>query len=152
MDDEINAPEGQEPNPASASVSPQDWRELRRQERRERREARRESRGSSGWIGGVVLIVLGLIFLLQNFSNFELQNWWALFILIPAVSSFANAWNAYRDNDNQLTSAVTRPLLSGTVLTFIAAIFLFGIDFGLFWPVLIILGGLMILFNGLLGR
>ncbi len=152
MDDEINAPEGQEPNPASSSVPPQDWRELRRQERRERRQARRESRGSSGWIGGVVLILLGLFFLLQNFSNFELQNWWALFILIPAVSSFANAWNVYRESDNQLTSAVTRPLLSGTILTFIAAIFLFGIDFGLFWPVLIIFGGLMILFNGLLGR
>lgn len=152
MDDEINAPEGQEPNPVAASVPQQDWRELRRQERRERRQARRESRGSSGWLGGVVLILLGLYFLLQNFTNFELQNWWALFILIPAVSSFANAWNGYRESDNQLTSAVTRPLLSGTILTFIAAIFLFGIDFGIFWPVLIILGGLMILFNGVLNR
>lgn len=152
MTEMSNDPESPQKSPASTNVPEKDWREGRREQRRERREARREGRGSSGWIGGVVLILLGLFFLLQNFSNFELQNWWALFILIPAVSSFANAWNLYRDSGSQFTSAVTRPLLGGTILTFVAAIFLFGIDFGIFWPVLIILGGLMILFNGLLAR
>ena len=152
MDDEIIVSENKEESPVEPGAPSQDWRELRRQERHERREVRRESRGRSGWIGGVVLILLGLFFLLQNFTNFELQNWWALFILIPAVSSFASAWNVYRDNSNQFTSAVTRPLLGGLIFTFMTVAFLFGIDFGIYWPVFIILGGLSLLFNGLLAR
>jgi hypothetical protein len=42
---------------------------------------------SGNWIGGAVLIGLGIIFLLQNFMNISLANWWALFIMIPAIGA-----------------------------------------------------------------
>jgi hypothetical protein len=43
---------------------------------------------SNGWFG-VALIALGMLFLVQNYLGYELRNWWALFILIPAIGSFA---------------------------------------------------------------
>lgn len=123
-----------------------DWRELRRQERQERRAARHEwNEGTGGWIGGAVLIALGLIFLLQNFGYFYLENWWALFILIPAFGSFGTAWALYRANDNRLPMAAAGSLLIGVVLTLLAFTFLLGLDFTLLWPFFLILGGLSIL-------
>jgi len=47
--------------------------------------------GSGGLIIGGALIVFGLIIMLQNMGLMYLQNWWALFILIPAFGSFAAA-------------------------------------------------------------
>ncbi len=123
---------------------------MRRAERAERRAERRAMRGgSAGWIGGVILILIGVVFLLQNLTGLSLENWWALFILIPAVGAFANAWNNYRSNE-RLTSAGRGSLIGGFVLTFIAAVFLFNLDFGNLWPVFIILAGLAILSNALL--
>lgn len=109
----------------------------------ERRRARASRRGG-GWIAGVVLILLGLVFLLQNIGGFSLQNWWAIFILIPALGSFASAWNAYQVSGG-FSRAVRGPLIGGLFLTTIALIFLFNISFGIYWPVLLILGGLLIL-------
>ena len=39
------------------------------------------------WIGGVVLVAAGVFLLLGNLTRFSLQNWWAVFLLIPAAGS-----------------------------------------------------------------
>lgn len=108
------------------------------------RGRRREHRDS--WIGGAVLVGLGVIFLMQNFGFFTLENWWALFILIPAFSALGSAWTVYRDH-GQFTSAVLGSLMIGGVLMLVSLSFLFGlnVNFGLIWPLLLILGGLSIL-------
>lgn len=126
----------------------QDWRELRRQERAERRSQRRT--GGGAWIGGVALILLGLLFLLQNFGAFYLENWWALFILIPAFAAFATAWNIYRNSGNRFPAAARGSLTTGAILTLVALTFLLGLDFGLIWPFFLILGGLALLLGTLL--
>lgn len=134
--------------------SPQDqpdseWEDSRRAERMERRQARRERRaaGGSGWIGGAVLILLGIIFLLRNFGVFDVTNWWALFILIPAFGALATAWNLYRAAGNRLTVASRGPLVWGFVLLMVAFTFLFNLDFSLLLPLLLILGGVALLLN-----
>ena len=104
------------------------------------------SHRGSPWIGGAVLIVLGLVFLLQNITGFELRNWWAIFILIPAFGMFARTYRDYQDT-GRLTAAGRGPLIGGLVLTFIAAAFLFSLDFGNLWPVFLILGGIALLLN-----
>ena len=52
------------------------------------------------WAIGVIVIVLGVIFLAKNLGwtgpEWAFDNWWALFILIPAFGSLAGAWRAYR--------------------------------------------------------
>ena len=120
--------------------------------RRQRREARRARGGS--WIAGLVLILLGTVFLLRNTStfNFPLNNWWALFILIPAIGAFDSAVRLYRGADNQLTAPARGSLLVGVVLAFITVSFLFNLDLAVFGPVMIILIGIALLAGTLFGR
>ena len=136
---------------ASSPTADQDWRDVGRSEREARREERHARRGSnnSAWIGGVILIVLGVIFLMQNVRGFELNNWWALFILIPALGSFADAWNIYRQT-GRLSRRVRGALVSGCVFLLITATFLFNWNWGLVLPVLLIIWGVTMLLNSLL--
>ncbi|HEX6306274.1 MAG TPA: hypothetical protein VFZ76_18890 [Anaerolineales bacterium] len=149
MDADNPSPQPQDEESYGSEPQHYDRREARREARRERREARRTgSYTGGGWIGGAILIIIGLVFLLRNTTAFELDNWWALFILIPAFGSFATAWNSYQ-NSGRITAAVRGPLIGGLILLFVSMAFLFGLDFGLLWPVFLILGGLALLFNAL---
>lgn len=141
------------PEPPPTPPVPGDWREQRRAERIARHEARKQMRGgrSFGWFAGAILIVLGIIFLLQNMGYTFLVNWWALFILIPAYWSFAAAWNVYQEH-GALTRSSVSSLVIGLLITFLALIFLLNLNLGLFWPVLLIIGGLALLFSAFYPR
>jgi hypothetical protein len=104
----------------------------------------------SGWILGVVLIALGGVFLLQNAGLPVLVgNWWALFILIPAIGAFAGAWSLYQQNAG-FTPAVVGLIIGGLMPLTIALIFLFNFSFGAAWPVLlVVLGAGMLLRSGI---
>ena len=104
---------------------------------------------SGSWIWGITLIVLGGLFLLQNLGPFRLVNWWAVFILIPALGAFATAWQRYREH-GRLTSGSRNALFGGVIFTTVALMFLFNLDLGKFWPIFVIAGGLAILVNALL--
>lgn len=121
----------------------------------DRREARRQRRAQrladpsrpGSWVMGLILIVLGALFLLRNTGTLDipLRNWWALFILLPAIGAFDSARRLYQSAGNRLTSPASGSLIVGLVLTFVAAIFLFGLSWSYFGPVLIILTGIGIL-------
>ena len=126
--------------------------------RRQRREARRAALGDPSrggtWVGGLVLILLGGAFLLRNTGTFDfpVRNWWALFILIPAVGAFDSAIRLYRSADHQLTAPARGSLLVGLVLTFITISFLFNLNMAVFGPVIIILTGIALLAGTLFGK
>ena len=126
---------------------PYDRREARRQ-----RRAERHTNGGSTWIAGVILIILGGAFLMQNMGKFSFPftNWWALFILIPAIGAFERALHSYREANNQMTSQVSGSILVGIVLSLVTLGFLFNIGWTYFGPALIILVGLGILFNSMI--
>ena len=137
-------------NPSSIPTSePPDRLEARRQRHQERLAD--PSRGGS-WAVDLILIVLGGMFLMRSMGSYDipLQNWWALFILIPAVGAFDSALRMYRTAGNQLTAPARGSLLVGLVLTFVSAMFLFNISWTFFGPVLIILVGIAIIFNSML--
>jgi hypothetical protein len=91
---------------------------------------------------GVILIVLGAVFLADTYFGYTLRNWWALFILIPAFGSFANAYEAMRDgNDDHAMGAV----IAGLGFTVLCAAFLLDLDVGRLWPVALIVVGLALL-------
>jgi len=130
----------------------QDNEPLDRQEaRRQRREERRELGGST-WIAGVILVVLGGIFLVRNTGilNFSFTNWWALFILIPALGSLDKAFRAYRNAGNQLTTLARNSFFVGLFLTFLCASFLFSFNWSLFGPILLILLGAGVLVKAMI--
>ena len=104
------------------------------------------------WVLGGVLILIGIVFIIRNVTGLELRNWWALFILIPAIGSLVTAWQVFQKNDRRFTAASRGPLTAGVVLAAIAAIFLFGIDWAIAWPFLLILGGGALLVSSLRGR
>ncbi len=106
-------------------------------------EHRRHSRR---WVPGLILILLGVVFLVNNLTGFEIQNWWALFILIPAFSAFSRAWERF-NQAGTLDRHARQSLLGGLIMTGVAAIFLFNLNWMWFGPVLLILLGLTLLGN-----
>ncbi len=91
-------------------------------------------------VGGAILIGLGLMFLYQNFTGWVPGNWWALFILIPAVASLNQARLLYQQSGT-LTPAMRGPLTGGLVLLLVALVFLFGLSWTLFWPAVLVVVG-----------
>ncbi len=121
-------------------------------ERAQRRAERRAARyaGGGAFIGGAALIVFGVILMLQNMGVVQLHNWWAVFILFPALGSFATAYGAFRTNGGRLNSLVRGSILSGLVFAAIAAVFLFELNLSLLLPAVLIVAGIGVLFNTVL--
>lgn len=112
-------------------------------------EATEQNGSSMSWIPGLVLMGIGVIFLLNNFTNFELHNWWALFILIPAFGALGNFWRVFR-GEGRLNGDARGSLIGALILFFVAAVFLFGWSWGAVWPFFLIIAGLGALLSGLL--
>jgi hypothetical protein len=134
------------PNPSTPPPVYRDWREQRRAERMARHEARwqRPAWRHSGLLGGAILILLGVVFLLRNLGIPFLDNWWALFILIPAFWFYVGAWDNYQDS-GRFTRRAATSLTMGILFTLLALVFLFGLALGPFWPLLLIVAGLVLL-------
>jgi cation transport ATPase len=116
--------------------------------RRQRIEERRAGRSGS-WVAGAILILIGVFIMLDNLAGITLENWWALFIMIPALGAFGNAWRAYQ-NDGRLSGQARASLISGVILTMVTAVFLLSLNWTILGPVLLILAGVGILLNVLL--
>lgn len=110
-------------------------------------QSRRVKRHSGNTTGGLILIGIGTIFLLSQITGFHLHNWWALFILIPAVCKLNEAWQGYRA-DGRFTHSTRGAFIGGMLLTMVAFVFLFNLSWSLFWPVVLILLGVGALLNG----
>ena len=100
-----------------------------------------EEKDHKAWIPGLILIGIGSYFLLTNFTDLRLDNWWALFILIPALGSLGKAASDWRSH-GRLTGEGRGALIGGLILSLVAAAFLFSLDWGLIWPFFLIFGGL----------
>ncbi len=98
-------------------------------------------------MGGAVLIALGALLFAQNFTAFTLHNWWALFILLPALGAFTAAWRNYQEA-GRVTAAVSASLFGGILLCLVSASFLLGLNWAIVGPVLLILAGVVVLVNG----
>lgn len=135
------------PNPTQSD--PLDYRESRRQRIAARRAGRSERNSWSTWLAGLLLILAGGALLLRNAGllTIPLTNWWALFILLPALGAFERAWRSYRNAGNQWTGSANGALIGGLLLTLITAAFLFNLNWTIFGPFLVILIGLAILAN-----
>jgi len=94
------------------------------------------------WIPGVALIGLGIVFLIENYLGREINNWWALFILIPVFFVLERGYASLRAGRPAETLG---QLLGALVLVALIVIFIFELPFGQLWPIFLIIGGLSLL-------
>ncbi len=109
----------------------------------EEETAELQGNDNSGMVWGLILVGMGIIFLLSNLNVIPLVtwNWWAFFILIPAISGLNNAWQAYQ-RDGSLSHDARGSLTWSSILLLVAATFLFDWSWGAIWPVFIIIIGI----------
>lgn len=111
------------------------------------KHSRTVRRHNGNTTGGLILIGIGTLFLLSQLTGFYIHNWWALFILIPAMCKLNEAWQGYRAN-GRLDEGTRGALIGGTLLAMVASFFLFSLSWSLFWPLVLILFGIGALLNG----
>lgn len=127
-----NDPQGAAPGSGA------NWRDMRRAERRARRQARwgmSDDRGVP--VGALILIAVGVIVLLGNFGLQIPGHWWSVLLLVPAVGLLVTAIRFYRV-DNTFGGRAMGPLIGGLVLLAMALAIFFGLDWGVFWPIVLI--------------
>ena len=106
---------------------------------------------SSLWIG-LAFIAGGAMVLLNQSGllSFKL-NWWAFFILIPAIGSFSNAYHRYRATNNLFEMSVMMPAVIGLVMIGLMINLLIGngwnFNWNLIWPIMLIIIGLGMVFG-----
>jgi hypothetical protein len=114
-------------------------------------EPHRHRLGGSLWVG-IAFVLFGIIMILQTAHLVFLNNWWALFIMIPALSLFGRAWTRARDSGGRFTRRVAGAISGGLFISAVALFFLFNVDWGRYWPVFIVLAGLNLLLRGFARR
>ncbi len=113
-------------------------------------EKPRRFRSSGAW-WGLVLIFVGAILIAQRLGYVGEQfNWWAIFILIPAIGSLSTAFFAFQKS-GRFNAAVRGSLGGGLVVLTVALMFMFGLDWTYWWPLMVIVPGFSMFLNGLHG-
>jgi hypothetical protein len=102
----------------------------------------------SAWIIGAVITVLGTVLLMQNTGTLpqNLGNWWALFLMIPAIAGLGEAVSELQTSGS-LSKKGRAGLIFGVVLTMITATFIFNLNEKIYGPIILMCAGLGILFN-----
>lgn len=100
-------------------------------------------------IVGLAVVLVGVIFLARNFGmDLPLPDrWWAVFILIPAAASLVSAARFYRI-DNRFSSRVVGPATAGVLMLATSMILFLDLDWGRYWPLMVIIVGLGIVARG----
>lgn len=106
---------------------------------------------SNLWIG-LAFIAGGAIVLLNQTGLVSFDfNWWALFIIFPAIGSFSGAYKRYRATNNLFDMGVMIPVLMGLFMLALAFNLLSGngwnFNWNLLWPAMFIIIGLGMIFG-----
>ena len=101
---------------------------------------------------GIILIILGIVFFFQQTGNLTQHfNWWALFILIPAISSLTGMYYAIQSSGS-FNQAARSALGTSVVIFVVAFMFLFDLSWAIYWPLIVIAGGFSILIGSIPGE
>lgn len=110
---------------------------------------KRERNRMGGLWWGLGLIFLGAIFLLQAVGVIKGSfNWWAIFILIPAFTALSGAWFAFKRSEGTFNVLVRNGLGGGLIILTVGLMFLFNLDWGIWWPLMLIVPGFNVMLNG----
>lgn len=111
------------------------------------KESSNKVESSSNWALGLAIIIIGGLLLAKNlgfdWAFLYFQHWWALFILLAAIPPLQSAFNNYRKSG--WSSAVANSLISAGAIVILALLFLLNLSLWTWWPVFIIVAGLMVM-------
>ena len=96
----------------------------------------------------VAIIAIGLLFLANNLgynlASLDRGNWWAVIILLAAFAPLTHAYERHRAI-GKVDAEVTHSLLCASGVVLVGVLFLYELDWGTWWPLFVILGGLFTL-------
>ena len=96
----------------------------------------------------IAIIAIGLLFLANNLGYdlafLDRGNWWAVIILLAAFAPLTHAYERYRAV-GKIDAEVMYSTLSAAGVVLVGVLFLFQLDWGTWWPLFVILGGLFTL-------
>jgi hypothetical protein len=96
----------------------------------------------------VAIIAIGLLFLANNLGYnlafLDRGNWWAVIVLLAAFAPLGHAYERYRAV-GRIDADVMYSILSAAGIVLVSVLFLFQLDWGTWWPLFVILGGLFAL-------
>ena len=105
-----------------------------------------DQKRENSWMMGVAVILMGIMFLLDKSGVAHVNNWWAVFLISPAVGSFMRAIRRYKE-EGMITRRVTAPIIGGVASLILALFFLLDLNIGQLWPIFVILAGISILIS-----
>lgn len=109
------------------------------------RKRSRHHHSLSRIMGGLVLIMLGASFLLANQGVIGWGRWWEYFLIGLGLVFIIDWAIRYFTGERPVLSG---KLITGIILTNVGFVFL--TNFGIFWPVILIIVGLVVLLAGVL--
>lgn len=99
-------------------------------------------------LSAVTVIAVGLVFVMSNLGVsiplIDSSNGWAWLILLAAPGPLTRAYEVFRAAGNVDVEVAHSLLVAGTI-TFVAVMFLLDLDWRVWWPLFVILGGLFAL-------
>jgi hypothetical protein len=100
------------------------------------------SRGLSGVaLGGVSLVLLGVVFTAVNLLGIgRLENWWSGFILLPGIL-FLGLGRTMWSGNGRVAFLPRFNTGLGLILVTVALMFLFGLNWEVWWPMMIVMPG-----------
>lgn len=116
-------------------------------------QVERSRRLSWSDLGGVTLLLIGLAFVTINvLGDGRLENWWGFFILLPGLLFVGMGWRGRLDN-GRFPFIARFSMAVGLVVTTVAVMFLLDLNWGTWWPLMLIVSGVALwLVGGAAGR
>lgn len=96
--------------------------------------------GISRW-GGLLLVLLGGAFFVSSVLGFRLENWWALFILMPALAMFGFGLGIPRQDNGRFSFSSRLFFACGLMVFVVAGMFLVNLEWSVWWPLMIMTPG-----------
>jgi hypothetical protein len=106
-----------------------------------------KSKKNSNWSGSF-LVGLGVILFVLNGLRISMENWWALFILLPAFALFYGGHVIRRKGNGRLPFLARFNFALGLIIAVVAVMFLINLDWSLWWPLMLVTPGLSMLIAG----
>ena len=100
--------------------------------------------GISRW-GGLFLVFVGGAIFLSKVLGIQLENWWALFILVPALTMFGIGWAIPRPDNGRFHLISRLFFATGLVVLVVAGMFLMNLDWSVWWPLMIVTPGVSLI-------